>query len=143
MFSRRIVVVALLLASYVAADNFDQYDTNRDGALSRQEFSDFSHNLRSAIDPFLQVEGSPSADYVPRKDGASSFASLTSGNDFLPATLNALLVILITEIGDKTFFIAAVLAMRSGRLIVYLGAMGECLLYTYIAFVLKRFVQVP
>lgn len=34
------------------------------------------------------------------------------------------LVILATEVGDKTFFIAAVLAMRNGRLVVYLGAMG-------------------
>eukprot|EP01036_Dinobryon_divergens_P029727 gene29727-38867_t len=33
-------------------------------------------------------------------------------------------MILVTEIGDKTFFIAAVLAMRHGRLIVYAGAMG-------------------
>lgn len=31
----------------------------------------------------------------------------------------------VTEIGDKTFFIAAVLAMRNGRMIVYLGCMGE------------------
>lgn len=35
------------------------------------------------------------------------------------------LVILATEVGDKTFFIAAVLAMRNGRLVVYLGAMGN------------------
>ncbi|CAM9092991.1 unnamed protein product, partial [Ectocarpus fasciculatus] len=34
------------------------------------------------------------------------------------------LVILATEVGDKTFFIAAILAMRNGRLVVYLGAMG-------------------
>jgi len=32
-------------------------------------------------------------------------------------------MILVTEIGDKTFFIAAVLAMRHGRLVVYSGAM--------------------
>lgn len=43
---------------------------------------------------------------------------------FLPATLNSLTVILVTEIGDKTFFIAAVLAMRYGRLVVYAGAMS-------------------
>ena len=34
-------------------------------------------------------------------------------------------MILVTEIGDKTFFIAAVLAMRHGRLVVYSGAMRK------------------
>jgi hypothetical protein len=31
-----------------------------------------------------------------------------AGKDFVTATINSLLVILVTEIGDKTFFIAAV-----------------------------------
>ncbi len=32
-------------------------------------------------------------------------------------------MILVTELGDKTFFIAAVLAMKNARLVVYAGAM--------------------
>lgn len=50
-------------------------------------------------------------------------------NNFVAATMNSLFMILVTEIGDKTFFIAAILAMRHGRLVVYAGAMGE--LYCY------------
>ena len=38
-------------------------------------------------------------------------------NDFATSFWKCLVVILVTEIGDKTFFIAAVLAMRHGRLI--------------------------
>lgn len=34
-------------------------------------------------------------------------------------------MILVTEIGDKTFFIAAVLAMRYDRILVFAGAIGE------------------
>eukprot|EP01042_Synura_sphagnicola_P033095 gene33095-42528_t len=56
--------------------------------------------------------------------GGSLF-SLT-GN-FMKATVNSLFMILVTEIGDKTFFIAAVLAMRNARLVVYGGAMGTSL----------------
>lgn len=56
--------------------------------------------------------------------GGSLF-SLT-GN-FMKATINSLFMILVTEIGDKTFFIAAVLAMRNARLVVYAGAMGKIL----------------
>lgn len=48
---------------------------------------------------------------------------LTGGNDFVTAFVKSLVMILVTEIGDKTFFIAAVLAMRHGRLVVYAGAM--------------------
>mmetsp|Transcript_7781 Transcript_7781/g.7967 ORF Transcript_7781/g.7967 Transcript_7781/m.7967 type:complete len:237 (+) Transcript_7781:142-852(+) len=47
----------------------------------------------------------------------------SAGNDFFTATVNSLFMIIVTELGDKTFFIAAVLAMRSGRLLVYSGAM--------------------
>jgi Ca2+/H+ antiporter, TMEM165/GDT1 family len=51
-------------------------------------------------------------------------ASTLGSNEFISATVNSLIMILVTEIGDKTFFIAAVLAMRHGRLTVYAGAMG-------------------
>lgn len=54
----------------------------------------------------------------------TSLSSDASGTDFITGFFNSLVVILVTEIGDKTFFIAAVLAMRNGRLVVYLGAMG-------------------
>jgi putative Ca2+/H+ antiporter (TMEM165/GDT1 family) len=49
-------------------------------------------------------------------------------NNFIGATINSFFMILVTEIGDKTFFIAAVLAMRHARLIVYGGAMGVYIL---------------
>ena len=57
------------------------------------------------------------------EDG-SGMGGFASGTDFVSATIKSLIVILVTEIGDKTFFIAAVLAMRHGRLVVYAGAMG-------------------
>jgi Ca2+/H+ antiporter, TMEM165/GDT1 family len=53
---------------------------------------------------------------------AASITAVT--NNFVSATLHSLFMILVTEIGDKTFFIAAILAMRHGRLVVYAGAMG-------------------
>ncbi len=67
------------------------------------------------MDPFLSDS---------KLNSEKSLIELGTGSDFVSASANSLVVILVTEIGDKTFFIAAVLAMRSGRLIVYLGAMG-------------------
>ena len=59
-----------------------------------------------------------------------SLVSVT--NNFITAAMNSLFMILVTEIGDKTFFIAAILAMRHGRLVVYAGAMGKQYLKCYI-----------
>jgi len=38
---------------------------------------------------------------------------------------NSLSMIMVTEIGDKTFFIAAVMAMRYDRSVVFSGAIGK------------------
>ena len=37
--------------------------------------------------------------------------AIVGGTDFFSATLKSLVVILVTEIGDKTFFIAAVVSI--------------------------------
>ena len=43
----------------------------------------------------------------------------------LKALLNPFFMIVISEIGDKTFLIAAILAMRHPRLVVFAGAFGS------------------
>lgn len=42
---------------------------------------------------------------------------------FLHAFVAAISVIIVSELGDKTFFIAAIMAMRYNRLVVLTGAM--------------------
>jgi hypothetical protein len=79
---------------------------------------DITHDLQSSA--AMQVIATTAAD---------SLLSLT--NNFISATVNSLFLILVTEIGDKTFFIAAVLAMRHARLVVYAGAMGETYFYLF------------
>ncbi|CAF1064918.1 unnamed protein product [Rotaria sordida] len=43
---------------------------------------------------------------------------------FIHAFIASISVIVVSELGDKTFFIAAILAMRHSRLIIYIGAMS-------------------
>ncbi len=43
---------------------------------------------------------------------------------FIHAFIASISVIVVSELGDKTFFIAAIMAMRHSRLIIYAGAMG-------------------
>ncbi|XP_017847693.1 probable serine/threonine-protein kinase DDB_G0267686 isoform X2 [Drosophila busckii] len=56
----------------------------------------------------------------------------TKGN-FLDAFTASISVILLTELGDKTFFIAAIMAMRHPRLIVFGGAIAALALMTVLS----------
>ncbi|KAG0568158.1 hypothetical protein KC19_7G191100 [Ceratodon purpureus] len=53
----------------------------------------------------------------------------------------AFALIFVSEIGDKTFFIAALLAMRHSRFLVLLGATGALSLMTVISVVIGRIFQ--
>jgi Ca2+/H+ antiporter, TMEM165/GDT1 family len=50
--------------------------------------------------------------------------ALMGGKGLVDSFVRSLAVIIVTEIGDKTFFIAAILCMKYGRLVVYAGAMA-------------------
>jgi hypothetical protein len=54
--------------------------------------------MAAAIDPMIVAEG----------NAIIAELAIVGGTDFVTATLKSLVVILVTEIGDKTFFIAAV-----------------------------------
>ncbi|KAI9203942.1 uncharacterized protein BJ171DRAFT_507096 [Polychytrium aggregatum] len=64
----------------------------------------------------VQQSGMPGSDDTPLMQFAMSF-----------------FVILVSEIGDKTFFIAAVLAMRNSRLLIFSGAMGALVFMTILS----------
>ncbi|XP_024385279.1 GDT1-like protein 2, chloroplastic isoform X2 [Physcomitrium patens] len=53
----------------------------------------------------------------------------------------AFALIFVSEIGDKTFFIAALLAMRHSRVLVLLGATGALSLMTIISVIIGRIFQ--
>lgn len=52
---------------------------------------------------------------------------------FLHAFIASLSVIIVSELGDKTFFIAAIMAMRHSRLTVFTGALGALGLMTVLS----------
>ena len=52
---------------------------------------------------------------------------------FLHALGESFFVILATEVGDRTFFIAAIMAMRQSRLIVWSGAAGALVVMTVLS----------
>lgn len=42
-------------------------------------------------------------------------------------------MILVSEVGDKTFFIAAILAMTNNKMVVFLGALSALYLMTILS----------
>ncbi|KAF4691202.1 hypothetical protein FOZ60_016017 [Perkinsus olseni] len=60
-------------------------------------------------------------------------SAATTGSGYLGAFLASFLMILCAEIGDKTFFIAAVLSMKHNHVVVFLGAIGALALMTVLS----------
>jgi putative Ca2+/H+ antiporter (TMEM165/GDT1 family) len=60
-------------------------------------------------------------------------AMMGTNNRFLEGFFKSWGVILASEIGDKTFFIAAVMAMRNSRKLVFAGAIGALAVMTVLS----------
>ena len=75
------------------------------------------------------------ADFETQPTSAGSPAETTKKVDygFIHAFVASISVIIVSELGDKTFFIAAIMAMRHSRLIVFLGAIGALGLMTVLS----------
>jgi putative Ca2+/H+ antiporter (TMEM165/GDT1 family) len=71
------------------------------------------------------------ADGAGQKQASSSSSTPVGG--FSHAFGESFAVILATEIGDRTFFIAAIMAMRYSRFIVWAGAVGALVVMTVLA----------
>jgi len=54
-------------------------------------------------------------------------------SEFLHGFIASLSMIIVSEIGDKTFFIAAIMAMRHSRVVVLTGALGALVVMTFLS----------
>jgi len=133
-----LMVVILLLgttAVVAATDWFDVADANHDGVVDRTEYD-------VVMDKFLlELEHRDStAGRVLDGDGGSSsttgfWKSFVSNTEtgYWKAFTSSVAMILATEVGDKTFFIAAVLSMKHDRLAVFTGAIAALTLMTVLS----------
>jgi putative Ca2+/H+ antiporter (TMEM165/GDT1 family) len=65
--------------------------------------------------------------------GVDEVVDVASGNGFTDATFSSLSMILVSEIGDETFIIAALMAMRHPRSIVLSGALSALIIMTILS----------
>ncbi|XP_057313051.1 transmembrane protein 165-like isoform X2 [Hydractinia symbiolongicarpus] len=110
-----------------------QYDAAKDGPKEIKEvdasfFVDKKsekHVIRPAKDGAIKDEPESSADIQATKRQLDY--------SFLHAFIASISVIIVSELGDKTFFIAAIMAMRHSRIIVFTGAIGALGLMTVLS----------
>lgn len=64
---------------------------------------------------------------------AEPVLGFAEGNRFWPSLVTAFLMIFVSELGDKTFLIAAILAMRHARLVVFVSAFAALAVMTVLS----------
>lgn len=64
------------------------------------------------------------------------FLHCPPADDFAKATFNAISATIATELGDKTFCIAAIMAMRYNRAYVFAGALGALIVMSVLSVVI-------
>lgn len=122
----------------LAKDVFDLLDSNHDGRMDRTEF-------QRAVDEFEEfLRHHPKAMTPPWYSGwwpawltPKSHTTMVNGVkkdlSFWGGFTSAVGLIVATEIGDKTFFIAAVLSMKQDRGAVFGGAILALILMTVLS----------
>lgn len=88
---------------------------------------DFAFNyVHSPLNIFKAEHGSDSKHHSAEEVSISDLG-------FTHAFIAALSVIIVSELGDKTFFIAAIMAMRHSRLVVFAGAILALIVMTILS----------
>jgi len=118
LFRNRVVLLLLLLLPLALCDFFDAIDSNHDGSINRQEYTDGITKLTAALEGPLPL---------------SQKWEFHISDGFWKAFSSGVAMILATEIGDKTFFIAAVLSMKYSRSAVFGGAILALIIMTILS----------
>ena len=124
-------------------DWFQLLDLNHDGLLDKSEYNVGLGRLRGFLKQPLTPDGVASAEAAGASASSSSsgwtalprrfWDALWNVRGFWNAFTSAVAMILATEIGDKTFFIAAVLSMQHDRWAVLAGALAALYLMTVLS----------
>jgi hypothetical protein len=109
----RLLLLVCLVVSSAAGDSFLNADTDHDGKIDRKEFEEVRKKVITAVSGVIEETEDLPAQVYPKS--ASLSESLDKMPGFWSAFVNSLVMIWATELGDKTFFIAAILAMRHER----------------------------
>jgi putative Ca2+/H+ antiporter (TMEM165/GDT1 family) len=123
----------------LAQRGFDLFDSNHDSKIDREEYREGVKKLVYVLENTPSIATTKNSflsnfSFLSKLLGASTTTTTTTNSKqveededtthFWPAFFHSATVIIATEVGDKTFFIAAVLSMKNERLPVLFGALG-------------------
>lgn len=110
------------------------------GTIDNAQLSDGEKDLSQTLTSSNQTENSIFNASLIEED----HFNVTQHRGFIHGFVEALSVILVSELGDKTFFIAAILAMRNNKLTVFLAAIAALAVMTVLSallgFVVTTFI---
>ena len=151
--SKTIVKTLLLLVSFISLIQLSRQDSsdsktlnflddkkklNHDDDDDKKEFHIIKEKLPAVKDSDDSDEDNKSGSKINRHHHHHDSGKTNLG--FIHAFLASISVILVSEIGDKTFFIAAIMAMKHPRMTVYLGAIFALGLMTLLSALLGNIV---
>lgn len=133
-----IEVIGLLKAEHPEEDSVHVANTAGAAATTTTTAADGNDNTATtAGGEQIPLEDAREALAEEKLAAASkSLRDATKGLDFLPAFISSVSMILVSEIGDKTFFIAAIMAMRHNRIVVFSSAISALILMTVLSAVI-------
>jgi len=133
----RLLVLLLVLPCLLA----QQLDDGEEEAGGVSESTDASWGARNKLlinrHEVLSKRASSGVEEAGKDEDAAAEAG---GEGFTDATFTSLSMILVSEIGDETFIIAALMAMRHPRSIVLSGALSALIIMTVLSTGLGRIV---
>ncbi|KAL3669645.1 hypothetical protein V7S43_005029 [Phytophthora oleae] len=124
--------------SAVRTAAFERADADHNGVVDQQEFVAFTDAMKGALGPFLGGFPAEAGAAAAAVWGTGARPKLRTGgpHKFWSGFMSGILTIWATEIGDKTFFIAAILSMKKDRVVVFAGAIGALIVMTVLSVVM-------
>jgi len=144
-----ILVVVLLNLSLVSQTDSSDSSPSKSKEKEKGGKTDSSHDAseKSTKISSEAIKHSPNRSETTKQSDINHL--LQDADEFADSTLNfwhafvaSISVILVSEIGDKTFFIAAIMAMRHSRLTVFAGALFALFLMTVLSATLGWATQI-
>ena len=115
-------------------DVFDLLDENHDGRMDRNEFNRAVNQFQTFLRHHPNGENSSGGGWLFGRASRTVHGDTPKKDlSFWSGFTSAVAMILATEIGDKTFFIAAVLSMKQDRRCIFGGAIAALIVMTVLS----------
>jgi len=124
-FTKPVFRLGISLLMIIISSSLNKINGNQDKAIFKQQINliSFNHNK-------ILLNGNNSL--TPALKTSTTFFE-NHNSSFIKEIFASISVILVSEIGDKTFFIAAIMSMKHPRLTVYTGAISALGLMTLLS----------